>query len=231
MSAKHRHPNIIGYTGYWGSGKSLAMCDEIVKREAADPRLIVGSTFGFKSANSVDLNTIEDVVEFAAWRTPGWRKLIAADEVQSLARARSAAAFPPAADVVFTQGRKLGLSVLWSSQHWRFVDVNIRRVTDMLCDCSGHFWKRLTPRGELPQVYRPRLITGRIYRAPDPERATLPDIPNAFFFMPFRQQVADRYDTMRLVENAASLMRQQVAHMEESAIVEALHALVAGASA
>jgi len=221
-------PNITGYVGYWASGKSLFMAREIERREAGDPRLLIGNNFGWKSENSVELNTIADVVDFAGMETPGWRKLLAIDEVQSLARARSAAVFPPAADVVFTQGRKLQLSVLWTSQHWRFVDVNIRRVTDCVIQCQGHWFKRLSDRGELPERWRPRLFSGRVYYSPDPEALKLPDAPDRMVWDWFQQSTADRYDTMALVKNMALLMREQIEGEQNARLLAGVLAAISG---
>lgn len=216
-------PNICGFLGYWASGKSYLMIREAVKRLLRNPNTIVGHNCGFQAhPHLVEVNTLDEVIDFASWDTPGWQKLLMVDEVQSLARARSAAIFPPAADVVFTQGRKLQLSLLWTSQHWRFVDVNIRRVTDRVYQCAGMFHKRISERGELPERWRPRVFRARRFNAPDPEATTLPKKADSTHFVRWNQEVADSYDTMALVKNMALLMRQQNADLKNSPIVQLL---------
>jgi len=217
-----RKPNVQGFVGYWGDGKSLLLARECLQREQEDPRLLVGHNFGFKARNGVELETMDDVITFAAWDTPGWRKLLAIDEIGALAPARGFAGFPPAAEVVFQQGRKLGLSVMWSTQHWKFVDVYVRRVTDVVTECKGMFLKRLTPRGVLPIEHRPRLIRARSFYSPDPDANKLPDRPNRTEWTFFDQEAADSYDTMKLVRNYQMVMQAQYEQAKNSPIVTAI---------
>ena len=221
---KRLDPNIRGYVGYWGSGKTLMMAAEARRREREDPRLLIGHNFGFKARNGVELVTIKDVIDFCSVDVPGWRKLVCIDEIGSLARARSSNIFPPAADVVFGQGRKLRLSILWTTQHWKLLDVNVRRVTDLVSECKGYGFKLVSDRGELPRRYRPRFIRVRSFYSPDPERNTLPDRPDAVEWRRFCQETADSYDTMKLVQNAQFLMAQQAVAMEGSQLLEVIQA-------
>lgn len=199
---------------------------ECLRREREDPRLLVGHNFGFDARDGVELNSMEDVIAFAAWDTPGWRKLLAIDEVAALAPARGFAGFPPAAEVVFQQGRKLGLSVMWTTQHWKFVDVYIRRVSDVVTECTGFFPKRLTARGELPREYRPRLIRARSFYSPDPDANKLPDRPNRTEWSWFDHEAANSYDTYKLVRNYQLVMAQQYEEMKDSPVVWAIQAAV-----
>lgn len=223
-----KQPNILGFVGYWASGKSLMMVQEVLKRQREDPRLLVGHNFGFKGENGIELKTLDDAIAFAAWDTPGWRKLLAIDEIKMWCPPRVGGVFPPAADVVFTQGRKLKLSMMWTTQHWKFVDVTVRRVTDRVVECEGFIPKRISERGVLPVEHRPRLIRCRSFDGPDPEKNTLPERPNKCYWRRFRQDVADSYDTMALIKNAQMLMMDQREEMKNNPLLQVMVGVMNG---
>lgn len=208
-----RDPNIHGFVGYWGSGKTYLMCREIDRRiEQSDERVVVGSNFGYRGDDVVHLTSMREAIAFASMPTPGWRKILALDEVGILARARGFSTWPPAADVVFQQGRKLKLSLFWTATHWRVVDVNIRRVTDLVSECSSFFHVPCRTPGV---TRRPLLISERLFESPDPETGNLPDAANGRKFYRFRMGQAERYDTLALVSMAAEQMVEQAALADE----------------
>lgn len=219
---------VEGWLGYWGSGKSLEMCKSIMARQKHDPKLLIGNNFGYIHENAVDLKTIDEFVTFACMDTPGWRKVLAIDEVGGMARARGYSTFPPAADVVFQQGRKLGLSVLWTTQHWRLLDVNIRRVTQKVTECQGLFPKRISARRVRPVVHRPRIIRKRVFLYPNPDSAELPAESNYGGLSLFSQRAADSYDTMRLVQNYQEELQRQQEEASRSPLVHMVSDITQG---
>lgn len=216
-------PNIVGYTGYWGSGKSLMMAREALRRIKRDPHLIVGNNFGFVHPLALEINSVDDLIDFAVLPTPGYRKLILIDEIRMLfPPGAGLTAWPGACDVLFTQGRKLGVSMLWTAQHWRFANVNVRRVTDRAVVVDSFWPKRISPRGELPKRERGRLYRCKVYNSPDPEVGQLPRECDHVSWHVFPQRAADSYDTMKLVESAALVVRQQLDQARRSPVVEVL---------
>lgn len=202
------------------------MAKEILRRvDMYGGRVLVGTNFGFHGHELVtDLVTFEDALAFAAVDVPGYRKILALDEVQMMADARKSVAFPPAAQIVFTQGRKLGLSLLYTTQNWRFVDVTIRRVTNEIRQCTGLFpVKQLDDEGFLVGS-RPRLIRVRSFYDPPAESDSLPERASSVSFHPFPWDVASSYDTNRLVASARSMMKSQ--YMRTTRMQEALLAIM-----
>lgn len=214
---------VQGFVGYWASGKSLAMCDAIIRRQRLEPSVMVGNNFGYKLGNSFQLNTIDEILAFACTDFGGRSKLIAVDEIGGLLRARGSSTWPPIGDTVFQQGRKLRVELMWTTQHWRLLDVNVRRVTEKVTECKGYFLKRLTPRGVYPIQQRPRLFRLREFDSPNPESCELPQKSDRARWRLFNQKTADSYDTMHLVEAAlAALSAQQREARQMEVIREAL---------
>lgn len=215
---------IEGFTGYWASGKTMAMCARVMERQRNDPGLIVGSNFGYKRGEVYNLRSIEEIMAFASTDF-GRPKLIAIDEIGSLLRARGASTWPPAGDTVFQQGRKLKCEMMWTTQHWRLTDVNVRRVTSRVTMCSGHWQKRITKRRERPEEWRPRWFRQRQFDAPNPECGELPVKCTRARWVEFDQRVADSYDTMHLVECALEVVKAQQAEAAQMSVIrEALMA-------
>lgn len=218
-------PGVQGFVGYWASGKSLAMCAEIMRRQRQDPTLIVGNNFGYKRGECYSLRTIEEILAFACTDFNGRQKLIAVDEIGSLLRARGFSTWPPIGDTVFQQGRKIHVELLWTTQHWRLLDVNVRRVTEKVTECRGYLMKRLTPRGIYPVEHRPRMFRFREFHGPNPESGELPKKCDRVSWSLFDQRTADSYDSMHLVESAmAGLVVQQQEALQMAVIREALMA-------
>lgn len=221
--------SVRGWTGYWGSGKSLMMCAQIRADLKRNPNALVFNNFGFKGPNAFDFTTVDELVAIACTPFDGREKIIAVDEIGMLLRARSAATWPPAADVVFLQGRKLHISLYWTAQHWRLVDVNVRRVTECVTECSGHLLKRVTPRGVYPKQTRPRLIRERAFMAPNPETGELPKEATRTRWHLWSWRNANSYETMRLVETAQVVLQQQQEQARQIPAVLAALELLSGA--
>jgi len=194
-----------------------------------DPYILVGNNFGFRHEHAVPIHTLDDAVRFACSKTPGFRKILALDEIGALARARGHMTFPPAAEVVFQQGRKLGLTVYWTTQHWRFTDVYIRRVTERLTHCTGMWDKRISPRGTFPIEHRPRLIRQLRYNFPNPERTEMPEEPSGWRVSWFDKRAANSYDTYALVENFMAVLEEQQAAMQDDPMIAVLYDLMESA--
>ncbi len=214
---------VQGFVGYWASGKSLAMCATVMDRQRRDPGLLVGNNFGYTAGNSVHLANVDELLAFACTDFNGRNKLIAIDEIGSLLRARGFSTWPPIGDTVFQQGRKLHVELMWTTQHWRLLDVNVRRVTEKVTECQGYFPKRISARGIVPIQTRPRLFRHREYMGPNPECGELPSKCDRVKWTFFNQKVADSYDSMALVEGVkAGLLEQQQQAMQMAVIREAL---------
>lgn len=214
--------SVEGYIGYWGSGKTVAMVSRILKEQRRCPDIVVGNNFGLRGRNVVPLATMDEMLGFACTDF-GRPKILAIDEIGGFLRARGYSAWPPAADIVFQQGRKLMLQVLWTTQHWRFLDVNVRRVTEVVTECRGYLFKRVTPKGVYPIIRRPRLMRHRVFVAPNPEAGELPKECSRARWHFWNQKAADSYDSMRLIQVAADQLRQQQdLARQQTAILEAL---------
>lgn len=107
-----RHPSIEGFVGSLGLGKSLMMCTEACRRERLDSLLIVGSHFGFKGQDTVDLNTFDDVIASCSWDTLAGASSCVLMRFKPIARSRGYISFSPPTEIVFSQVRKLGRSML-----------------------------------------------------------------------------------------------------------------------
>lgn len=218
-----RHYGVEGFVGYWAGGKTLRMVERIWERQDRDPSLVVGSNFGYKRGNVVTLDTLEDMLSFAFTDFGGRQKIVALDEIGGVLRARASQAWPPAADLLFQQGRKLRCTVLWTTQSWRFTDVNVRRVTQRVTRSEGLFIKRITPRGVFPEEGRPRLFKCSEWRAPNPDCNELPASPDKTYHRFWRQDLAESYDSMALVEAVArQLARERERAEKVDTIREAL---------
>lgn len=195
---------MTAYTGFWGSGKTLALVEECERRRLDG--YDVYSNFGFKRGRSVD--TLGDVISLCALPTDRPR-FLALDEAGALFPSRGWSDFPPALNILWQQGRKLGFSVSYTAQDIDLVDANVRRVTGLTVKCDGWFPKRLTPRKTRPRKYRPRLFSRRYFSGVP----TATEKPAYTLWRFFKQEIADLYDTHYLVSSAQRMLVEQVEKM------------------
>lgn len=190
------------------------MARQILQTIPKYPNCVVFNNFGFKHEYAVDCVTKEEIFAAAFMKLPkGWHKIIAIDEIGAIFPSRGFSQWPPAADIIFGQGRKLYLELIWTTQHWRLVDANVRRVTSKVSHCSGFVSKRLTPKGELPVETRPRFFRERVFLSPNPDSAELPPKCHHNEWHRFDQRAADSYDTMALIDHAARLIDDQLTQL------------------
>lgn len=215
MKLRIRQPErgVVGAVGGWASGKTYWLCEQALTHLERSDRVIVGHNFGFtEAAHSVELVDLDDLIAFACYEAPhGWRKLMLIDEIGAILRSGSGSAYrlPAAFDVVFQQGRKLHLDFLWTTQDWRFVNVDVRRITTKVISCRGDWIKEIGTDDWGEIMERPRIFIRDHYKAPSPTWEDLPKKSDYRTRHLFRDQIAGSYDTMKLVRNAQQLLAEQ----------------------
>lgn len=177
---------IEGYIGLPGSGKTYTIVDRVL-REANDRPVF--SNFHIAHEN-VTVYKPDDVLDLP----PG---LIVMDEAHLYMPARGSLQLPMSWLALFSQTRKRGWDLLWSTQHENRVDRVLRDVTNWLWLCEARKWPwddRGTVRAFVAKCYSPEG-----FRRPDGYQ-----YPVTRFF---RQRVADAYDTFEQIESAKHLTR------------------------
>lgn len=212
--------SVEGFVGFWGHGKTIMMVRQILRDLRKRPDTLIGNNFGFRGSNAVDLQTLEDVLAFACTDF-GRPKILAIDEIGMLLRSGSSNSvpWPPEADLLFMQGRKLGVEVYWTTQSWRFLNVNVRRVTHRVSECTGYWFKRVSPKGAWPEVKRPRLFRVRVFKNPNPESAELPRLPSGTKWALWDDAPGRAYDTMRLIQAAQEQLARQAEQAKRVEII------------
>lgn len=122
-----RYAGVTAAVGMPGGGKSYLLAEMASRAMAKGVR--VWSNAGFDVAGT---NTIESFEEFASLRGPG---LVVWDELPLYFSSRRWAEFPDGMLYKFTQIRKDGLRLAYSTIHEGMVDVSIRRVTFWYWHC------------------------------------------------------------------------------------------------
>jgi len=177
---------IEGYVGLPGSGKTYTIVELALKEAKSRP---VFSNFPIAHEN-VHLYGPDDVLDLP----PG---LIIMDEAHLYMPARGSLQLPMSWLALFSQTRKRGWDLLWSTQHENRVDRVLRDVTNWmwLCEARKFPWdERGVVRAFVAKCYSPdqfRRPAG--YQYPVTRR--------------FKQSVADAYDTFEQIEAARHLRR------------------------
>jgi hypothetical protein len=129
MSKWSRYQGVTAFVGMPGGGKSYGLAEMAAK--ALRRGMPVYSNAGFDIEGSTILSSFED---FAALQGPA---LVVWDELPLYFNSRKWAEFPDGMLYKFTQIRKDGLRLAYSTIHEDMVDVNIRRVTFWYWHCSA----------------------------------------------------------------------------------------------
>ena len=124
-----RYQGVTAFVGMPGGGKSYGLAEMAGKAIRAG--LPVYSNAGFDVKGS---RILESFDEFASVRGPA---LIVWDELPLYFNSRKWAEFPDGMLYKFTQIRKDGLRLAYSTIHEDMVDVNIRRVTFWYWHCNA----------------------------------------------------------------------------------------------
>ncbi|MEM2002771.1 MAG: hypothetical protein QXT77_09020 [Candidatus Methanomethylicaceae archaeon] len=145
------------YVGAVGSGKTMGMTERALRLKRRDPRIKIWSNYGFKGVDHIftDLRELEEVPSYT---------IVCLSEASLFANSRDWANFPVGAVEMLTQNRKYGKTdggrppgvlLLWDVQDPQMVDVNVRRLTNWVVHCSGHFDFGNGPRLMLQRWCRP----------------------------------------------------------------------------
>jgi len=129
MSKWSRYQGVTAFVGMPGGGKSYGLAE--MAHRALKSGMKVYSNAGFDIEGSVILQSFE---EFAALQGPA---LVVWDELPLYFNSRKWAEFPDGMLYKFTQIRKDGLRLAYSTIHEDMVDVNIRRVTFWYWHCNA----------------------------------------------------------------------------------------------
>jgi hypothetical protein len=126
-----RYQGVTAFVGMPGGGKSYGLAE--MAYHALRAGLTVYSNAGFEVKGS---RVLESFDEFAAVQGPA---LIVWDELPLYFNSRKWAEFPDGMLYKFTQIRKDGLRLAYSTIHESMVDVNIRRITFWYWHCRAIF--------------------------------------------------------------------------------------------
>jgi hypothetical protein len=199
---------VRAYVGLWGSGKTLALAAECAALR--DQGVQIATNFGFCGEN-YSILTFDDWIRLIGDLMGERRRVhFAIDEMAMLLAAREYSRFPPALNVVFFQGRKFGLSLSYTAQHFDLVDANVRRITSVICNCRGHGRKRISLPGN-PREYRPLIFSRSYYAAEGYGKRGSDRL--GFQMSSFDQSTADLYDTYALIASAQASLSAQVAEL------------------
>lgn len=175
---------IEGYIGLPGSGKTYTIVKRALQEAKTRP---VFTNFPIEGENIFSY-TDEDLLNLP----PG---VIIMDEAHLYMPARGSLRLPMSWLALFSQTRKRGWDLLWSTQHENRVDRVLRDVTNWMWLCEASKWP-WDPRGTT------RYFKARCY-SPEGFRSEKGFMYSNYHR--FRQDVADRYDTFGQVNEAAHL--------------------------
>lgn len=205
---------VTGFVGLWGSGKTLSMVETACKLRSEGYR--IASNFGMKGCQNVE--TLQEVFNLVSCSSPSEPTVLCLDEVGMLFPAREFSKFPAALNVLLQQGRKLGIDLLWTTQDAGFVDINLRRVTGSIVQCSGFFPKTISEKGVYPVLTRPRFFLRQFYTVPEFERSAGLRKPYKASWSRFNQDYADEYDTYHLISAAQRVLNEQAVPLTDGSI-------------
>lgn len=203
--------SVTAFVGLWGSGKTLALTEACIGAEADGFR--VASNFGF--VGGLEFATLGELLQLLARKPRRDLLYVALDEAGMLFPAREFSKWPPALNVLMQQGRKLGVSLGYTSQSFDFVDANLRRVTGVVVKCSGFGSKLVSAKGVRPREYRPLWFMRTHYDAQGYGLARTRPLKRQLY-VPFRQETADRYDTWHLIDACQQVLDLQAGEVGAS---------------
>lgn len=183
--------SVEGYTGVWGSGKTLMLAWEARRAQAEGRR--VAATFHVDGAEFFDPALgIEPLMEFRDG-------LLLIDEINVVFPSRLWQTAPGTMLYFWAQGRKRGVEVRWTSQHERRVDTVIREVTHYVHHCRAiALFGR--PRWVRTQTYFPGEGDASSEKARRSRR-----VRSRFHRIP--KSLLSTFDTLELVTPAAHVVR------------------------
>lgn len=120
------------YVGDQGSGKSMAMSEELERLRVAFPRAVIVTNYGY----------IHETQEFTDWndffdiRNGADGVIFAIDEIQNEFNSKAWKNFPEDLLSEITQQRKQKVKILATAQVWEDVVVQLRRQTLFVAECS-----------------------------------------------------------------------------------------------
>ena len=120
------------YVGDQGSGKSMAMSEELERLRVSFPKAIIVTNYGY----------IHETQEFTDWndffdiRNGADGVIFAIDEIQNEFNSKAWKNFPEDLLSEITQQRKQKVKILATAQVWEDVVVQLRRQTLFVAECS-----------------------------------------------------------------------------------------------
>lgn len=208
-----RNPSSVnGYTGQWGSGKTLAMAEHCLELQAQG--VLIASNFAFYTADYT-LATMEEWLRLVAYlvqqrQETGLRSRvhIAIDEMGMLLEQGDMKSWPSALNIIFQQGRKFGITMDYTVPDFALVHANLRRVTGYVTVCQGHGIKRLSAPGE-PLEVGARYFSRRLYPAAAWGTAKCKQIGFATYRR-LPKAAAASYDTYGIIETTQKVLEAQI---------------------
>lgn len=207
--------SVTGLIGFWGSGKTLKLAE--MCRDRAREGYEVYTNFGYVGEVRPLLTVLdilylcmELVEEVEDNGEPIRHVFLALDEVGALFPSRDFQNFPLVLNILWQQGRKLGLDVAWTTQDFELVDANVRRVTELVIRCRGLL---AVPR-KLSRNGRPHpilLVRAEYKGEGSPGKLSKPDRVEWRWF---RFKTGKLYETFRIVSAAKDLLRAEIVKIE-----------------
>ena len=120
------------YVGDQGSGKSMAMSEELERLRVSFPKAVIVTNYGY----------IHETQEFTDWndffdiRNGADGVIFAIDEIQNEFNSKAWKNFPEDLLSEITQQRKQKVKILATAQVWEDVVVQLRRQTLFVAECS-----------------------------------------------------------------------------------------------
>lgn len=179
---------VTAYVGLHGSGKTYHLAE--VGLDASRQGRKVYNNFGLEVPGAIPVLTWGDVLAVRDG-------VLLIDEMGVLAPARAWAKFPPALTLVWTQARKMGLDIHYSTQSLDYVDKYIREVTGAVVACSAWGFG-----GEV------KLFSRRRYHGWEYGKSKA---RSQWGFRRPKPDVYGAYDTMRMIDLAVHLLDEQIA--------------------
>lgn len=206
---------IKAWVGLHGSGKTYLMTDTLLDRRARNWRIC--TNFGFYGSELIV--TAEDIMALvvAQAKLPKDERpptVVAIDEVGMLWDCRESRQFPEAMKMLLAECRKLRVDLFFTAQDLDDVDVKVRRQVHEVVECTGLFPKTygVDPFTKDPLTH-PRLILQRHFKGRG--YGTSKQQGMGAQLTRFRWEVANSYDTDRLIVTLAEVLEAEWKRAED----------------
>ena len=201
---KFKEYGVTLYVGEQGSGKSIAVTEELERLRKLYPKALIITNYGY----------VHQTQEFTDWkdffdiRNGEDGVIFAIDEIQNEFNSKAWKEFPEELLSEITQQRKQKVKILATAQVWEDVVVQLRRQTLFVCECST-----IAERWTFVRCYKKRVYNRAMQLAEGTENRKIPYLWKRSFIQD--ENIRDLYDTEKKIER---LKRTEFMSRKERAV-------------